>query len=53
MTLLNLLVFNAILMKHLMCHKPFFLRVMLTSALRVLVKNPVKENFYGKRKKSN
>ena len=24
---------------------------MLTSALRVLVKNPVKESFYGKRKK--
>ena len=24
---------------------------MLTSALRILVKNPVKESFYGKRKK--
>ena len=24
---------------------------MLTSALKVLVKNPVKENFYGKKKK--
>ena len=27
-------------------------RVMLTSALRVLVNNPVKESFYGKRKKN-
>ena len=45
MTLLNLLVFNAILMKHLMCHKPFFLWVMLTSNFRALVKNPVKESF--------
>ena len=27
--------------------------VMLTSALRVLVKNLIKENFYGKRKKIN
>ena len=26
---------------------------MLTSALRALVKNPVKENFYGKKKKIN
>lgn len=26
---------------------------MLTSALRALVKNPVKENFYRKRKKKN
>jgi len=26
-------------------------REMLTSALRALVKNPVKESFYGKRKK--
>ena len=26
-------------------------RVMLTSALRVLVKNPIKKSFYGKRKK--
>ena len=25
---------------------------MLTSAFRVLIKNPVKENFYGKRKKT-
>ena len=25
---------------------------MLTSALRVLVKNPVKESFYGKKKKT-
>ena len=29
----------------------FFLRKMLTSAFRTLVNNPVKENFYGKRKK--
>ena len=28
------------------------LREMLTSALRTLVKNPVKESFYGKRKKN-
>jgi len=28
-----------------------FLWEMLTSALRALVKNPVKESFYGKRKK--
>ena len=27
------------------------LREMLTSALKTLVKNPVKESFYGKRKK--
>ena len=26
-------------------------RVMLTSALRALINNPVKENFYDKRKK--
>ena len=26
---------------------------MLTSAVRTLVKNPVKENFYGKRKKKS
>ena len=26
---------------------------MLTSALKTLVKNPVKESFYGKRKKNN
>ena len=26
-------------------------KVMLTSALRVLVKNPIKKSFYGKRKK--
>ena len=31
--------------------KPLSLRVMLTSALRVLVNNLVKESFYGKRKK--
>ena len=28
-----------------------FIREMLTSALRALVKNPVKESFYRKRKK--
>ena len=28
-------------------------REMLTSTLRALVKNPVKESFYGKRKKNN
>ena len=28
-------------------------REMLTSALRVLIKNPVKESFYGKRKNNN
>ena len=28
-----------------------FFRVMLTSALKVPIKNLVKENFYGKRKK--
>ena len=31
--------------------KPLSLRVMLTSALRALVNNLVKESFYGKRKK--
>ena len=29
----------------------FYLWVMLTSALRVLVNNPIKTSFYGKRKK--
>ena len=29
----------------------FIIRVMLTRALRTLVKNPVKESFYGKKKK--
>ena len=28
-----------------------YFREMLTSAFRVLIKNPVKESFYGKRKK--
>ena len=34
---------------------PFFvilIRVMLTNALRILVKNLVKESFYGKKKKT-
>ena len=31
----------------------YFLREMLTSTLRTLINNPVKENFYGKRKKIN
>ena len=30
-----------------------YCRVMLTSFLRALVKNPVKESFYRKRKKNN
>ena len=30
----------------------FYFREMLTSSLRALVKNPVKESFYGKRKKN-
>ena len=30
-----------------------FFREMLTSALRALVKNPIEEIFYGKRKKNN
>ena len=29
-----------------------YLWVMLTSALRTLIKNPIKESFYGKRKKT-
>ena len=29
------------------------IREMLTDALRVMVNNPFKESFYGKRKKSN
>ena len=33
--------------------KGFRKREMLTSALRALVNNPVKESFYGKRKKTN
>ena len=28
-------------------------KVMLTNAFRVLVKNPVKKSFYGKRNKNN
>ena len=37
---------------HICCQKKIdTIQIMLTSALRALVKNPVKESFYGKRKK--
>ena len=39
------------LLNHSQLFLEFKIRMMITNALRILIKNPVKEIFYGKRKK--